>query len=133
MSDFDFAAISTLAADLGRVPDNAGKNVRQATEITARNIKDSWRDKLSGSEGLSAAGRSISYNTKTGANDRGSTISIEIKPRLGGQGSLVFVPELGSLATAPRGYGRSSLAENSDDFVDGLAKALEDAEREAGL
>ena len=133
MPDFDFSDLARLSADLGKVPPNAGKNVRQAVEVSARKVKDSWRGKLEGSPTLPGAARAIAYNLKGGEAIRGSTISAEIEPRQGGQGSLVFVDEFGSLFTAPRGSGRAALEENADDFEKGLNKAIEDAEREAGL
>ena len=133
MSNLDFSDLEQLSRDLGEVPKNAGKYVRKATEVTARHIKDGWRGKLEGATGLPAASRAIQYEMRGGEAVRGSTISAEIEPKQGGQGSLVFVTEFGALATAPRGYGRAALAENEDDFDKGLASALEDAEREAGL
>lgn len=133
MSDLDFTDIDDLMRDLGEVPENAGKFIRKAGEVTGRNVKDAWRDKLKGSEGLPGAARSIRYNILDSQGDAGSTMTVEVKPGLGKQGALVWVPEFGSLSTAPRGYGRAALGENEDDFERGLAKALEDAEREAGL
>ena len=133
MPDFDFSEIEKLAADLGEVPKGAGKFVSKAVEVSARKVKESWRDKLRGSEGLPYAARSIAYEIKGGEAIRGSTITAEIAPRLGSQGSLVWVPEFGSLSTAPRGYGRAALQENTEDFVTGLELAVMDAQRAAGL
>jgi len=133
MPDFDFSALDQLAADLGEVPKGAGEFVRKAVTVAARNVKDAWRGKLQSSESFPRAAASIAYELKGGYAIRGSTITAEIAPRLGGQGSLVFVTEFGSLATSPRGYGRAALQETQEDFVDGLAKALEDAQKAAGL
>lgn len=133
MPTFDFSELDQLAADLGQVPEAAGSFVRKAITVSARNVKDSWRDKLSGAAGLPDAAGSIEYELRGGAAIRMSTITAEIKPRLGGQGSLVFVTEFGALSTAPRGYGRSALQENTDDFVHGLEQAMEDAQRAVGL
>lgn len=133
MADFDFSELDKLAADLGEVPKGAGVFISKAVEVSARNVKDAWRSKLSGATALPGAARSIAYELKGGYAIRGSTITAEVAPRLGGQGSLVFVTEFGALSTAPRGYGRASLQENTEDFVEGLAKAAEDAQRVAGL
>lgn len=133
MPDFDFSEIEKLAADLGEVPKGAGAFISKATEVSARKVKDSWRKKLTGARYLPRAAASIAYEIKGGQAIRGSTITAEIAPRLGGQGSLVHIVEFGALATAPRGYGRAALQENQDDFVEGLLKAVEDAQRAAGL
>jgi len=133
MPDIDFSDIDKLAADLGEVPKGAGKFIAKAVEVNARKVKDAWRQKLTGATGLPRAAGSIAYEMRGGYAIRGSTITADVKPRLGGQGSLVWVTEFGSLATAPRGYGRAALQENEQDMVDGLAKAVEDAQRAAGL
>ena len=133
MPDFDFSEIEQLAADLCEVPKGAGAFISKATEVSARKVKDSWRGKLRGSKGLPYAATVIAYEIKGGNAIRGSNITAEIAPRLGGQGSLVWITEFGSLDTAPRGYGRAALQENQEDFVQGLLTAVEDAQRAAGL
>jgi hypothetical protein len=133
VADFDFGELDQLAADLGEVPKGAGLFIRKAVQVSAQNVRDTWRGKLKGSYGLPGATASIAYELKGGYAIRGSTITAEVAPRLGGQGSLVFVTEFGALSTAPRGYGRAALQENTEDFVEGLAKAAEDAERASGL
>jgi hypothetical protein len=133
MADFDFSEIEKLAADLGEVPKGAGAFVSKATEVSARKVKDSWRKKLTGARYLPRAAASIAYEIKGGQAIRGSTITVEIAPRLGGQGSLVHIVEFGALSTSPRGYGRAALQENQEEFVQGLLTAVEDAQRAAGL
>ena len=133
MPDFDFSELDKLASDLGEVPKGAGKYVSKAVEVSARKVKDSWRSKLSGARNLPAASRAIAYEIRGGQAIRGSNITAEIAPRLGGQGSLVGIVEFGSPTLGPRGYGRAALQENQDDFVEGLLKAVEDAQRAAGL
>jgi len=133
MPDLDFSEIDGLASDLGEVPKGAGTFIRKAVTVSARNVKDAWREKLRDSRGLPLASSSIAYELKGGYAIRGSTITAEIAPRLGGQGSLVFITEFGSLATSPRGYGRAALQETQEDFADGLAKAIEDAQKAVGL
>lgn len=129
----DFSALDKLAADLGEVPKNAGENVRKATEVSARKVKDEWRGKLRGARYLPAASRAINYDLKGGNAIRGSQIEAEIGADLGGQGSLVGIVEYGSPTLAPRGYGLKALEDTAEDFQHGLEKALEDAERKAGL
>jgi len=125
-ADFDFSEVLKLAADLDEVPETAGENVRKAVTVTARNVKDGWRKKLSGSQTLPGTPRAISYDVRGGNAIRGSEISAEIGADLGGQGSLVWVDEYGSPTSAPRGSGAAALHENERDFIEGLSKAIGD-------
>lgn len=129
----DFSDLAKLAADLGEVPKDAGDNVRKAIEVSARNIKDDWKGKLAGARQLGGAQRAITYDLKGGRGIRGSQIEAEIGATLGGQGSLVGILEYGSPTLAPRGYGLKALEDTAEDFQRGLEKAIEDAERSAGL
>ncbi|WP_152970146.1 hypothetical protein [Frigoribacterium sp. RIT-PI-h] len=129
----DFSALDKLAADLGKVPKDAGENVRKATEVSARKVKDQWKSKLVGARSLGQANRAISYDLKGGRAIRGSQIEAEIGADLGGQGSLVGIVEYGSPTLSPRGYGLKALEDTSEDFQRGLEKAIADAERKAGL
>jgi hypothetical protein len=129
----DFSALDKLAADLGEVPKNAGQNVRKATEVSARKVKDAWKEKLVGARSLGQANRAISYDLKGGGSLSGSRLEAEIGATLGGQGSLVGIVEYGSPTLSPRGYGLKALEDTAEDFQRGLEKALEDAERMAGL
>jgi hypothetical protein len=132
--DFDFSDIVKLVADLGEVPKNAGKNIRKAVEVTARKVKDDWRKPLEGSSSVPGGARTISYDIKGGEAIRGSGISAEIGPETGGVGSLVSALEDGfGGRQGPTGYGAAALQMNEEDFQDGLEKALEQAEEEAGL
>lgn len=127
MADFDFSELDKLAADLGEVPKHAGKFIRKAVEVTARNVKESWRKPLQGSVTLPQGAASISYDLKGSEAIRGSEISAEIGPELVGQGPLVGMLEYGTITSGPTGYGHQALLENEQDFVDGLGKALGDA------
>lgn len=131
--EFDVSDLTKLAASFGEVPKGAGQNIRKAVEVSARNVKDEWRKRLDGSGSLGQATRSISYELKGGRAIRGSQITAEIGAELGGQGSLVGIVEYGSPTLAPRGYGLRALEDTAEDFQRGLEKALEDAERKAGL
>jgi len=139
---FNFDEIYKLAADLGKVSANAGPKIVAATEVTARHVKDSWRQKLTGANYLPYAAKSISYDLgstgqslireafNSGSFNLANAVVAEIGPDLGGQGSLVGIVEYGSPTLAPRGYGAAALQENMDDFQKGLEKAVLDAERE---
>lgn len=128
---FDFSELDQLAADLGSIANGDGALVRKAVQVSAQRVRDAWNARLRGSS--SFRGGRVSYELRGGNAIRGSTITAEVAPRLGGRGSLVWVPEFGSLRTAPRGYGRTSLQENEDDFVRGLSQAVADAQAARGL
>lgn len=123
----NFSEIQTLAADLGDAPRDAGKRIRQATEISARNVKDAWAQKLTGENGLPHAPRSITYDLIAQPGDAQSTISAEIGPETGRlQAPIVVVMEFGAPGnnTPPRGYGAGALAETAEDFEKGLTLAV---------
>lgn len=130
----DASELDSLAADLGRVPPAAGRNIRTAVEITARNVKNSWRDEAKGMVHAPAFPYSIGYDITGTATRAGSTVQAEIGPdknrRQGALGNLI---EFGSVHNAPQGLGHGALQRNQADFERGLSKALEDAERAAGL
>ncbi len=127
----------SFTRDLEHVPADAGANVVTATEISARNIKDSWREAWSGSEHLPGAERSITYDMFGTASAAGrlagaayggaSSVSAEIGPSLDiGQGPVVGLVEEGTATVAPRGYGAHALAEEIAGYEAGLGKAVGD-------
>jgi hypothetical protein len=143
--EFDFSEIQTLAADLGKVPANAGRHIVAAVEETAGDIKTDWRGKLDGARFLPGAAKSISYDLgssgqslirealNSGAGELANAVTAEIGAKLGGQGSLVGIVEYGSPTLAPRGYGAAALKENEQKFAERLAKATLEAERELSI
>jgi hypothetical protein len=131
--DFDFTEFNALTAKLGTVPSAARSNLRKAIEVTARHIKDDWREKLSGASGLPGLSASISYDVKSDSSSR-SAIEAEIGVDKGRfQGPLGNISEYGTPKTAPRGYGAAALAENVADLERGIDIALQQAEKAAGL
>ena len=134
--EFDFSDINRLAAQIGNVPEHAGPLIRKATEVSARKVSDTWKESLRGSRRIPAGPRTISYDL-TGYQGFGVTIlEAEIGPEAGsgGVGGLVGALEYGVAGRqAPTGFGHRALEVNEDDFHVGLEKALEDAERKAGL
>lgn len=118
----DFSDILKLAADLGDVPKTAGRNIRKAVEVTARHVKDDWREPLQGSALLPRGPYSISYDIK----GTGRSVEAEIGPELKGQGALIGMLEYGTPSTGPTGYGAKALQQNQDDFEKGLLKAIGD-------
>lgn len=134
MAEFDFSEFDRLAADLDKVARSAKSNVRKAVEVTARKVKDAWRDKLKGSETLPALPYAVTYDIK-GAQVFGTDfIEAEIgfdKSRP--QGALGNVSEFGTPTVGARGYGLASLEENQADFVEGLRIAADETLNDAGL
>lgn len=128
MADDDF---SRLARDLGGVPKGTGKFLRKAVEVTARHVKDSWKDRLKGSPHVPGGPASITYDLKPGRDGMGA----EIGPELGrGQASIVGILEVGSAShVSPRGFGLAALHDNEADFEHGIELAVDDALKAAGL
>jgi hypothetical protein len=132
--EFDFSDINKLAADLSNVAKNAGPKIRKAVEVSARNVKEDWRKPLQGSGSVPGGAASISYDIKGGNAIRGSEITAEIGPELGGAGSLVSALEDGfGGRQGPTGFGAAALQMNQEDFVRGLEIALQENEEAEGL
>lgn len=124
MTTFDFSEISKLAADLGEVPAKMHGNARKAIEVTARHVRDDWREPLKQSEMIPRGAYTVSYDITTDTEG----ISAEIGPTVRGKGShwvggLIGVLEVGSPTTPPTGYGHAALQKNEEDFIKGLTIA----------
>lgn len=134
MVDFDFSEIDQLAADLGKVADNAGPNVRKAMEVTSLKVKRDWQEPLKGSSTLPALPYAITYDLTVGVGVGTTVLESEIgfdKSR--NQGPLGNVSEFGTPTVTGRGYGLRALEQNQADFEKGLEIALEQAERKGNL
>lgn len=136
--EFDFSELQALAADLGTVPGNAGSNIRQAVEVTSRKVKDGAKKKVGKRhKALRHAAVAIDYDIAVELGDR-STITSEIgynKDKAPGPlGNLIEFGAPGAVnALTPGNELQTALHEQESDFEAGLSKALEDAERKAGL
>lgn len=122
--NFDFSEVTALAADLSQEAEMAPVKVRQAMEVTARKVRDSTREKWSGSEQVPGAARSVSYEFTGFSGAFGSALSCEVGYETGGQGSVAGMLEVGTPTTGPRGYLTGALKENEADFVSGILKAV---------
>lgn len=129
MADFDFSALDALATDLGGAAD-ALPNVKKAVTVTARNVKDSWRDKLKGSSTLPALPYAVTYDVTADAGSVEGEVGFD-KSR--NQGPLGNISEFGSMNNPPRGFGLASLEENQADFVKGIEQAIGDTLKAADL
>lgn len=129
----DFRELYDLAADMTRAPESAVRNVKKAVEVTARGVKDDWRQgaevNSGGSNVANAYANSIDYDMKY----PGAAVVAEIGPNLtrkgGSAGFLEDAP--GSVISAPQHAGRDALEANEADFIRGLEIALFDATAEA--
>lgn len=128
MAEDDF---SRLVRDLGVVPKGTNVFLRKAVEVTARHVKDAWKDRLKGSPHVPGGPASITYDVKSERDG----LSAEIGPQLGrGQASIVGILEVGSAShVSPRGYGIAALQDNEADFEHGIQTAIDDALKVAGL
>lgn len=151
MVDIDSSDFSRLSADLGKVPPASGRNLRQAIEVTARHVRDEWRDQARGMAHAPAFPHSITYDIGSSASQslaqaagsiiggsitaaHASVLSAEIGPdKSRAQGSLGNLIEYGSVNNAPQGLGHRALQVNEEDFERGVDRAIDDALKAAGL
>jgi hypothetical protein len=97
----DSSDISRLAADISSLPAKAGPFIRKAVEVTARHVRDDWREPLMGSEYVPAGPYSVTYDL---AGSGWAGVAAEIGPELGrAQGAIVGLLEEGTPTTGPRG------------------------------
>ena len=147
----DFSELDKLAADLGQVPAESGKNFLQAIEHTARAVKDTARDNAKGMAHAPAFPYSITYDVGVGYDQsaaqqamsviggaisgaRSSTLRAEIGPdKNRAQGALGNLIEYGSVNNPPQGIMHGALQANEADFERGIEKATDDALKKAGL
>ncbi|MEO5920613.1 MAG: hypothetical protein ABIQ01_05660 [Pseudolysinimonas sp.] len=120
---FDFSSLNTLAADLGELAAEVIPNVEKAVEVTARHIKDDWRDEAK--KRNPAHARAYPYSVDYDMENKDGAISAQIGPNLGkNQGSLGILEEAsGDVRAAPQGNARRAVRNNLADFEKGLLKA----------
>lgn len=122
MSD-DFSEMYTLAADLTSAGGAINRFAKKAIEVTARNVKDDWRQGADRS-GLGGYAGDIDYDMRY----PGGAIEAEIGPTPGDSGSFGFVEEAtGDVRSAPQHAGRDAVRANEDDLIRGLETAALDA------
>lgn len=125
MSD-EFSELMELAADLTGVPAEANRNVKKALEVTARSIKDDWRQ---GAEVSSSYADRYASSIFYDIRYPGGAIEAEIGPELGRPGgSAGFLEDApGGVRASPQHAGRDALEANEGDFVTGLEIAITNA------
>lgn len=119
----DFSELADLEADLRSVGPKAARYVAKAVEVTARHVKDDWRDAAERT-GLYPYSSDIDYDMEIG----GGVIAAEVGPTPGDAGSLGIVEDApGGVRSRPQHAGRSALRANEDDFERGVLLAALDA------
>lgn len=125
MSD-DFSELQQLAADLGTVAPKAQRNVGKALEVTARSVKDDWREGATVANGYANTyAPAIDYDFTSGDG-----ITVEIGPHLGATpgASAGFLEDApGGVDSPPQHAGRDALEANEADFYRGLEIAITNA------
>lgn len=132
----DTSELNQFAADLGKVPAVAGRFIRAAVEVSARRVKDEWRDETKGILGAPAFPYSIGYDVKSAHLFGQTVVQAEIGPdKDRNQGALGNLIEYGGETQggldSHRGMGAAALQRTADDLEKGLGRALEDAENVA--
>ena len=128
----DFTELYELAADLSGAGDEVGPFVKKAVEVTARNVRDDWRQgaEVGRGEGYSERyASSIFYDMKYGRGEIGAEIGPELGRPGGSAGFLEDAP--GGVKVSPQHAGRNAVRANEADFVNGLEVALFDAAQKA--
>lgn len=134
----DKSEVDALAADLGAVRQVAGRYIRAAVEVSARHVKDDWKDETQGISGARAFPFSIGYDVNTFHGFGVSVVQAEIGPdKERAQGALGNLIEYGGETSgglmSNRGAGAAVTRGVADDFERGLSRALDDAEHAAGV
>lgn len=118
--EFDFSELLSLAADLGDAPKEAVPNVIKATEVTARNVKDDWRESADRT-GLAGYAADVDYDMVLEA----PMIGADIGPTPGDSGSFGFVEDApGGVPSDAQHAGRDAAKAAEPDYVRGLLIAI---------
>lgn len=134
MSESDFSQLRALGQDMGEVSPIAARNLRSTMEVSARNVKDDWREFASGMAHAPAYPAAITYDVTSVQAFGVTVLQAEVGPdKDRPQGALGNVLEFGTANNPPQEHGRMALEVNQRDFEQGAARALADAEREAGI
>lgn len=124
--DLNGSELNRLRADLEDVPEGAHRNIRRATEFTARGIKDSARDFAGGIAHAPHYPASITYDI----DDQGVGVGVaaEIGPdKDRRQGALGNILEYGTVKNPPYAHLGPALDIWTPDLTTGLEKAAADA------
>ncbi|GAA5198529.1 hypothetical protein [Microbacterium jejuense] len=118
-----------LEQDIKKAPGKAANYLGKALEVTARSIKDDWREGAVVDRTYAEDyANSISYDKKYS----NTVLEVEVGPVIGKRASAGFLEEApGDVLAPPLHAGRDAVRANEADFYEGIAIALYDATREA--
>ena len=133
MSD-DMSELYQLAADLESGGKAVSRNARKAVQVTSHKVKTAAQQSVRGRKGLGHAASAISYDTTESGDGVESEIGYDKDRPVGRLGNLIEygAPNSGNQLSPSHDLGNALIA-NEQDFVDGIAKAADDALKEAGL
>lgn len=124
--DFDTSELTSLAADLGRVPDRVAQQVPAVVSRGALNIKKQLKREMGASRSFGSVSRAISYDLSSFSGFGGGEYKAEIGPEKGSPGSLANIAYFGTSrggGTVPTPDG--ALAAEGPRFESALGKILE--------
>lgn len=128
----DFSELNELVADLGSVPEETEPFLRKALEVSARNLKNAWKQRAQRSTYYPRTyAAAIDYEMRGYSGFGGGEIYAEVGPRLhstpGASAGFLDEPlSSGGVGSAPMHAGRAAMEDVEPDFVEGVEKALAD-------
>ena len=135
----DNGELNALAADLGDVGALAGPFINSAIQYTSKEIQTDARKSVGKRKHFGQAAAAIDYEVSVFQGFGASVIKAEIgydkSVASGALGNLIEfgAPNSTSGPLTPTSDLANAMKANEDDFEKGLAKALADAEKKAGL
>jgi hypothetical protein len=133
--EFDFSELNKLAADIDIAADGIAGPLKVALNVTSNRIKRAAQRKVGARRHFRQAARAITFDVNSRKRSLESEIGYE-KGR-GGAAHLGNLIEFGAPgspnALTPGNELASSLAENEEDFMRGVLRAVDDAMRKADL
>lgn len=130
----DFSELMQLAADLESGGAAISANVRKAVQVTSNKVKKGAQESVRGRKGLGHAAAAITYDTTESSSGVEAEIGYDKGRGAGKLGNLIEygAPNSGNQLSPSHDLG-NALLNNEDDFVSGLGKAVDDANRGVGL
>lgn len=129
--EFDISDLTQLTAVFTAAPAKLARLIPKALEVTARKVKDDWRDdaKDQNSSHAKAYPRAVTYDLDKNTVFGVAVFRAEIGPEVGrAQGPLGFLEDAnGGVRASPQRSGAKAVRKNEDDFEKGLLLAAEDA------
>lgn len=135
MIEFDFSELDRLAVDLGDAADGIEPFLKSALNVTSLKVKRGAQAKVSRRRLFKQAARAITFDVM--ARRGGFFSDIGYDKARGSAALLGNLVEFGAPgspnALAPGRELVNALHENEEDFVRGIARAVDDSLRKVGL